>query len=220
MKWTSLLAGAAALVLCVSNAAAAARDGLQVRLSAPEPVLRGDVDVTVGVSITNTTREAVTLMRWELPSARPEAALFRITRDGEAVAYTGPLIKRGPPTREDLVRIEPGATITTEVELTAAYDLSRNGLYTIEYVGKGAAAEGALRSAAPLNLWLESRSERAASMERTFAVGPTGMSITTCVEPAAIFFDSTEATRWPSLSKSSGRSTRISRSSADRKSVV
>ena len=163
MKWMSLLAGAAALVLCVSNAAAAARDGLQVRLSAPEPVLRGDVDVTVGVSITNTTRAPITLMRWELPSAKPEAALFRITRDGEAVAYTGPMIKRGPPTREDLVRIEPGATIDVEVELTAAYDLSRNGLYTIEYVGKGAAAEGALRSAAPLNLWLESRSEKAAS---------------------------------------------------------
>lgn len=163
MKWMSLLAGAAALVLCVSNAAAAARDGLQVRLSAPQPVLRGDVDVTVAVSVTNTTREAITLMRWELPSAKPESALFRITRDGEAVAYTGPLIKRGPPTREDLVRIEPGATIDVEVELTAAYDLSRNGLYTIEYVGKGAAHEGALRSAAPLNLWLEARSEKTAS---------------------------------------------------------
>jgi peptidyl-Lys metalloendopeptidase len=163
MKWLNLVVGAAALVLSVSHAAAAARDGLQVRLSAPEPVLRGDVDVTVNVSVTNTTREAVTLMRWELPTAKPEGQLFRITRDGEAVAYTGPLIKRGPATREDLVRIEPGATLNVEVELTAAYDLSRNGLYAIEYIGKGAAQDGALRSAEPLHLWLESRSERAAA---------------------------------------------------------
>ncbi|OIQ75604.1 hypothetical protein GALL_427260 [mine drainage metagenome] len=49
---------------------------------------------------------------------------------------------------------------------------------------------------------------------RTLAVGPVGMSITTWVDPAAAFFDSTEATSWPSLSRSSVRSTRMSRSSA------
>ncbi|OIQ74847.1 hypothetical protein GALL_434970 [mine drainage metagenome] len=38
--------------------------------------------------------------------------------------------------------------------------------------------------------------------------------MTTWVEPAAAFLDSTEATSWPSLSRSSMRSTRISRSSA------
>ena len=49
---------------------------------------------------------------------------------------------------------------------------------------------------------------------RTFAVAPTGMSIRTWLEPAASFFDSTEATSCPSLSRSSGRSTRIRMSSA------
>jgi len=48
---------------------------------------------------------------------------------------------------------------------------------------------------------------------RIFAVGPTGRSTTTCVAPAATFFDSTEATSWASLSTSSARSTRTSRSS-------
>ena len=99
MKWLKLVISAAALVLSMSNVSAAARDALQVRLLAPEPVLKGDVDVTVNVAVTNTTREAVTLMRWELPTPKPEAALFRITRDGEAVAYTGPLVKRAPATR-------------------------------------------------------------------------------------------------------------------------
>ena len=57
-------------------------------------------------------------------------------------------------------------------------------------------------------------SRSAASSERTFAVGPTGMSSTTWVAPAAIFLDITEAMSWPSLSMSSARSTRISTSSA------
>jgi peptidyl-Lys metalloendopeptidase len=162
MKWLSLVVGAAALVLGMSNAAAAARDGLAVRLSAPTPVLRGDVDVTVAVSVTNTTREAISLLRWELPSDRHEGAAFRILLDGKPVAYTGPLVKRAAPTKEDYVRIEPGATLSYEVELTGAYDLSRNGMYSIEYVGKGAADQGALRSE-PMYVWLESRSERAAA---------------------------------------------------------
>ena len=49
---------------------------------------------------------------------------------------------------------------------------------------------------------------------RTLAVSPTGMSITAWVEPAAIFLDSTEATSWPSPSRSSALSMRINRSSA------
>jgi hypothetical protein len=54
----------------------------------------------------------------------------------------------------------------------------------------------------------------AAAWLRSLAVGPTGMSITTWVEPAAAFLDSTEATSCPSVSSSSGRSTRIRMSSA------
>lgn len=50
--------------------------------------------------------------------------------------------------------------------------------------------------------------------KRIFAVGPTGISIRTCDDPAAIFLDRTEATSWPSLSRSSAFSTRIKRSSA------
>ena len=164
MKWLSLVIGAAALVLSVSGASAAARDGLQVRLSAPTPVLRGDVDVTVNVSVTNTTRQAITVLRWELPGERHEGAAFRIQRDGQAVAYTGPLVKRAAPTREDYVRIEPGATLSYEVELTSAYDLSRNGMYSIEYIGKGAhGADASTAKSEAMYLWLEARSERPAA---------------------------------------------------------
>jgi hypothetical protein len=53
-----------------------------------------------------------------------------------------------------------------------------------------------------------------ACRERTLAVRPTGMSISTWVAPAAAFLDITEATIRPSLSSPSGRSTRISKSSA------
>ncbi|MNN03672.1 hypothetical protein D3C81_1163710 [compost metagenome] len=49
---------------------------------------------------------------------------------------------------------------------------------------------------------------------RILAEGPTGTSISTCVAPAAIFFDRMDATICASLSSSSARATWISTSSA------
>ena len=146
----------AALLAAAASAMAAPRDGLVVRLSAPTPVVKGDVDVSVNVTVTNTSRQPIVLNRWELPTERPEAELFRIQVNGQPVAYTGPLIKRGPATAADTVTIEVGATLSYKVELTSAYDLSRNGTYTIEYAGKGAQESAPLQSDA-LYLWLESR---------------------------------------------------------------
>ncbi|MPN53523.1 hypothetical protein SDC9_201187 [bioreactor metagenome] len=58
------------------------------------------------------------------------------------------------------------------------------------------------------------RSRCASGIDRTLAVGPTGISSTRCVDPAAIFFDRMEATICPGESIDSGRSTEISTSSA------
>jgi peptidyl-Lys metalloendopeptidase len=156
--------GAVALAACASGALAASGEGLMVRLSTAAPVLRGDVDVMVNVTVTNTTRSAINVLRWELPAQRHQSPLFRISRDGQAVAYLGALVKRAEPTATDYVRIEPGTTLSYDVELTSGYDLAQSGTYTIEYTSMGATAAGmvALQSAAPAYLWLESRSGRGA----------------------------------------------------------
>ncbi len=145
------------------TAVAAPADALEVRLSAPTPVLQGDVDVHLTVTITNTGRSPVQLLRWQLPGDELESALFRITRDGQKVAYTGPLIKRTAPEAADQVRIDAGATLTYQVELTGAYDLVRNGRYTIEFNSKGGhGAKAAQLRSQPLYLWLEGRTAKVA----------------------------------------------------------
>lgn len=155
----------AALVCSVAGGAqaAVASSGLDVRLSFAQPVLKGDVDVHVTVSITNSSRQARQILRSQLPGPTPLAALFRITRDGEPVDYTGPLVKRGPLTEADYVLIAAGETQSFEVELTGTYDLSQNGRYAIEYIGLGKQAGGltALAEAAPSYFWLEGRSPQA-----------------------------------------------------------
>jgi peptidyl-Lys metalloendopeptidase len=157
-RWIAIVTMAFAAI----GVSAAPQDGIDVRLSVPNPVVRGDVDVMVTVVVTNLTRHPVNLLRWQLPTEELEGALFRIERDGERVAYTGPLIKRPGPGPADRVQLDPGASLSYQVELTGAYDLSRNGLYTIEYLSRGAHGQykAALKSE-KLYLWLEGRSAKA-----------------------------------------------------------
>jgi len=162
-KWIKVLLGALALggaALLGANP----RDGLDVRLSVAQPVLSGDVDVAVDVSVTNVTRAPIHVLRWQLPGEEAEGALFRITReDGSRAPYQGAVVKRAKPESNDFVKLDPGATLSYRVELTADYDLSRNGRYMIEYVARGAhgAAAPQLQSQ-PVYLWLEGRTAKTA----------------------------------------------------------
>lgn len=163
-----LLAGSAmSLLALASGTAQAARSAdLDVRLSVARPVLIGDVDVKVQLSISNTGRSVRLLPRHQLPGDSLQGALFRISRDGQPVDYLGPLVKRGPLGLADHISLAPGQTLSYEVELSGAYELSRNGRYAIEYVGldkQQGDAEGARelaveRAAQPVYLWLEGRS--------------------------------------------------------------
>ena len=153
---------AAAALLCTGCASfAASADGLAVSVSAPKAVLTGDVDVLVNVKVSNPSTAPIAVLRWELPGDARDAASFRVLRNGEPVAYKGRLIKRASPTAADYVSIQPGATLNFTVELTRAYDLSQDGNYSIEYTGIGGGGEAsvsALKSTAPAQVWLISRS--------------------------------------------------------------
>jgi peptidyl-Lys metalloendopeptidase len=155
---------------------------VDVRLSVPSPVLKGDVDVVITVTLTNNGRYPVTLQKSQLPAASLEGPLFRITRNDERVAYQGRVIKRAAPQSADFVRLEPGATLRYDVELTSSYDLSQSGRYTIEYVSRGRHGEAVTLSSEPLYLWLEERSGQAvaAALTPSLDVGIASLSFSSC----------------------------------------
>ena len=157
-RWIAILT----LAFAAAGTVAAPQDGIDVRLSVPNPVVQGEVDVVLTVIVTNLNRHPVNLLRWQLPTEELEGALFRIERDGEKVSYTGPLVKRPAPGPADRVQLDPGASVSYQVELTGAYDLSRNGLYTIEYLSRGTHGQyKATLKSEKLYLWLEGRSAKA-----------------------------------------------------------
>lgn len=163
MKTWFKLTAVAFAVVATSASHAASGECLDVRVSSANPIVNGDVDVHVDVAVTNVCRTPVQVLRWQLPSERMSGALFRITRDEQPVAYTGPVIKRAAPTARDYVEIAPGATLNYQVELTGHYDISKNGRYAIEFQSdRGTHGSGAqtMRSAAAVYLWAQNRNER------------------------------------------------------------
>ncbi len=172
----SLLAASAALLSAQAHAAPGRC--LDVRLSAPASVVRGDVDVTVQVAVTNTCRQPVQALSWQLPADDMEEPLFAITRDGQRVAYQGALVKRVKPEAADHVKIAPGQTLNYSVELTGSYDLSQNGRYAIQYAARGhrsSAAEPMGSDA--MYLWLEGRTAKLSATALPSAITPAAASI-------------------------------------------
>ncbi len=167
----------AVLFTAVAGLHAAPHDSVDVRLSVPRPVLKGDVDVVVTVTVTNTGSSAVSLLKSQLPSSGLEGPLFRITRNDQRVSYHGRVVKRAAPQANDVVRLEPGATLNYDVELTAGYDLSQNGRYTIEYVSRGRHGEAVSLASEPLYLWLEDRTTVATLAAAAPALDVTAASL-------------------------------------------
>lgn len=152
------LAALALVTMAASPAIAAPK--LDVQLSVAMPVLQGDVDVVVNVTITNNTRQLASVAPHQLPSVEADARLFLIRREGKPVQHLGPVAKRVPTPASEMVLLQPGASLSYQVELTGSYDLSQNGRYSIEYVGLAKHGSGGA-SGAPLYVWLEGRNAKA-----------------------------------------------------------
>lgn len=140
----------------------------------------------VDIEITNTSDRTVRVPGWQLPGQYLQSDLFEISRDGQAVAYEGPMIKRGLPQAADFVVLRPGQTYRTSVDLSAFYDLSRTGQYTVVFKAplQHASLSGGsmLRLAnglpmtaqsAPLKLWVDGTDQLGGTTMRTARAKPS-----------------------------------------------
>jgi peptidyl-Lys metalloendopeptidase len=90
-------------------------------------------DVILHVAITNPNLEAVQVLKWLTPADGMGESVFVVTRDGEPVHYLGAVYKRLAPTEQDYLRLQPGETLSGDINLSAYYDLSVSGNYTVTY---------------------------------------------------------------------------------------
>ena len=120
-------------LLAASGVGAAPKDGPVVALSVTQGKFASAEDVLVTVTIYNPTKNPVKVLRWFTPEDQTAERLFAVARDGEPVAYTGPVYKRVPATENDYISLQPGASIVHTVNLGASYDLSKDGQYEVAF---------------------------------------------------------------------------------------
>jgi peptidyl-Lys metalloendopeptidase len=157
-----------ALVLLLACGCAQAAPGLVASVSPERQSLGKDDEVTVQVTVTNTSASPVRVLAWTLPLAEIEAPLFDVTRDGQKVRYLGIRVKRGAPGPDDYIELAPGASTSTAVELSALYEMNITGAYTIRYRSgaldmygaPGARAGAGELQSEPVSIWIDGRLPR------------------------------------------------------------
>jgi peptidyl-Lys metalloendopeptidase len=120
-------------LLTASVVGAAPKDGPVVALSVTQGKFASSEDVLVTVTIFNPAKNPVKVLRWFTPEDETAEQLFVVTRNGEPVAYTGPVYKRVPATENDYISLEAGASLVSTVNLGASYDLSQDGQYEVTF---------------------------------------------------------------------------------------
>ncbi len=90
-------------------------------------------DGVVQFKITNTSKQAVKVPAWQLPSGALDSDLFSVYLDGKKVEYVGKLVKRAPVTDADFITLRAGETKVISADLSSVYDLTTDGEYSISF---------------------------------------------------------------------------------------
>ena len=124
------------LTLCVSQVSA---------VEEPAKVLKAEVEILqadykaadtlkIRFTLTNNTDWPLSVLKWFTPLDGFKSDMFQVEDEsGKRLPYLGILIKRGSPTEEDYVLIGPGQSVSTEVDISEAYDISQAGRYKVMF---------------------------------------------------------------------------------------
>jgi peptidyl-Lys metalloendopeptidase len=176
------------LALALSALPAPAQD-VDVSLQPVRDKFARSDEVLVRVTLRNGSATPQFLLKWHTPVAGVQAPLFEVLRDGQPVRYLGIKAKRPAPGPDDYLRLEPGASLTSTVELSALYEMNVTGPYQLRYrtasSGLFAASgmqprPGALASS-PVAIWIDARLPRGArAPARQTVAGPGGLEFSKC----------------------------------------
>jgi len=119
-----------------SQPATAATTELAAQIQVDRSWFDASQELLVRMTISNPGSETVGLLRWQTPIDGIEHDIMTITRDSQPVRYTGILAKRSAPAAEDFLMLAPGEELTFMVDPSAAYDMSQQGNYTVQYAAR------------------------------------------------------------------------------------
>jgi hypothetical protein len=120
--------------LATGAGTSAETSGLEAYLKVQSPIQQGGGEpISVNFRLENHTQEGLYLLKWYTPLEGIGGDIFEVTRDGQPIAYMGPMASRSAPTPESYIFVEPEKGVTTEVNIAEAYDFSQLGTYSIQF---------------------------------------------------------------------------------------
>jgi peptidyl-Lys metalloendopeptidase len=155
-------------MLVVAGAGAGSRPGPTVSVSVASGSFGTSDPVLVELTFSNPTKHPVHLLSWVTGAGALAAPIFKVTRDGSPVSYTGPIVKRPRAGAGDYVALKSGEQLTQVVDLGDAYDLTQSGSYEIAYdvssaelfEGNGSAAAPDSLTSAPVTAAVKGRADK------------------------------------------------------------
>lgn len=126
------LAGLLVLVLSALPFMAQAGD-ISVEIYSDTNQLAADEQVILAVSLTNHGRSAARVLKWYTAVDGIDEDLFKVSRDGQSLAYLGAHFKRPAPEAGDYLVLKPGQTVTHLAELSDVYDFAETGEYSVQF---------------------------------------------------------------------------------------
>jgi len=158
-NWPRLARGALAVVVSTalgSQAAPSLAEGAPGRLQvtcrldvAPEGKV--GAAVRLRMRLDNASGKALHVLTWNTPFEGDWFGAFvEVSRDGQTLAYQGPMLKRGEPLANEYLALGARRSRQASLDLAQAFDLTRPGRYRVVQVGRLAdVAQGAMRLPRP-----------------------------------------------------------------------
>lgn len=84
-------------------------------------------------TLTNNSNERVNVLKWQTPLEGIKNDMFWVKRQDEVAVYLGKLVKRSAPKTQDYITLDPKESVSTNIDISEIYDISKSGNYTIEF---------------------------------------------------------------------------------------
>jgi peptidyl-Lys metalloendopeptidase len=152
MRNSTLLLAFQFFLIFLSSAFAQQNQEIEIILQPHLLSYGNDTPLTIDFTLTNRSSDPIRVLRWTTPIDGVSGEIFSVTRGSQPIQYIGPLVKRGEPTEDDFIDIEPGQSISAVVDLSSYYAIYEAGNYAVTYdtegVGLLIGRPGTLRRAA------------------------------------------------------------------------
>jgi len=112
---------------------AAATAQVSVELAFNKRSYKASDNQKLSFSLTNDSNQPMRILKWHTPLDGIKSDMFHVEKDGKKAVYLGPIYKRGLPTEEDYLTLDPGQTVTEKIDFQETYDIAEVGHYNVRY---------------------------------------------------------------------------------------